>query len=168
MPYQDPPLNEEDNHGVDIEDNQPNPVDDDDEDSDVGGDNTQPPMVPTSSNVNAKKRKIVGKGDKKVGVAEKLQKTLDHIADGMDKISQATGTRAKVDDPYSLEKCLLALDEVPGLIEGSLAHLLATRILATKENRITFCYYMQHKRHLAYDWLGTFTEKHIPRPHRFS
>ena len=61
MLYQDPPLEEEDNHGVDIEDNQPNPVDDDDEDGDGGGDNTQPPMVPSSSNVNAKKRKIVGK-----------------------------------------------------------------------------------------------------------
>ena len=125
-------------------------------------------MVPSSSNVNAKKRKIVGKGEKRVGVAEKLQKTLDHIADEMDKISQASSIRAKEDAPYSLEKCLLMLDEVSGLIEGSSTHLLAIRILANKENRITFCYYMQHKRHLAYDWLGTFTKKHIPHPRRSS
>ena len=70
MPYQDPPLNEEDNHGMDIEDNQPSLVDDDDEDSDEGGDNTQPPMVPTSSNMNAEekdsgKRREKGRGSKK-------------------------------------------------------------------------------------------------------
>ena len=51
MPYQDLPLDEGNDHGVDIEDNQPNTIDDDDEDSDEVGDNTQPSMVPSSLNV---------------------------------------------------------------------------------------------------------------------
>ena len=178
----DPPSDEEDSRGADIEDNHTTSIDEDEEDIEDNhtssvdeyededeedsyevGDIMQPTMMPSSSNINSKKRKIMGKGEKKVGVTEKLQRSLDRVIDGMDKMSHFV-TAIREDDPCSYEKCLSMLDEVPGLIQGTYLYFLAARILAHKENRIAFYHFMQNKREMTIGWLQTFSAKDIPRP----
>ena len=121
--------------------------------------------VPSSSNMDLKKRKRVGKGEKRLGIAEKLQHSLDRIIDGMDQVSQTTITCAKPDDPYSYDKCLSMLNDVLGLVKGSSQYFLAIRILANKENRMAFCHLMENDSLMTIGWLNTFTEADSPHHH---
>ena len=166
MPYQDPPLHEEGNiHLEDIEDNENNPVNEDEGDNYEVHHGVQPTTLPSSSNMSTKKRKK-GKGDKKIGVAEKLQQSLDRLIDGVDQSSNTTVMGALPDDPYGYDKCLLMLNDVPGLEKGSSQYFLAMRILVKKENRMAFCHLMNNDREMTIGWLNTFTEDDIPRSRR--
>ncbi|KAJ1399712.1 L10-interacting MYB domain-containing protein-like [Sesbania bispinosa] len=169
LPYQDPPLFEEEaNNGEDLEDAADNPVNEGEGDScEVRQDEVQPNTEPSSSNINLKTKRATN-GQKKFGTAEKLQKSLDRILDGMDQDSSTTTTtRSKIDDPYINDKCLLMLNEVPNLVKGSHLYFLAVRILTNKENRIAFVHFMNNDREMTMDWLSTLTEEDIPHPCRW-
>ena len=115
--------------------------------------------------MSTKRRKKAGKREKKIVVAKKLQESLDRLI-GMDQSSNTTITGALPDDPYGYDKCLLMLNDVPGLEKGTSKYFLAMRILAKKENRIAFCHLMHNDRDLTIGWLDTFIEEDIPRNHR--
>ncbi|XP_058772322.1 uncharacterized protein LOC131646239 [Vicia villosa] len=100
------------------------------------GNEVQANPTPSSS----KKRKISGKGEK-IGATEKLQRSLDHILDGF-----GTSQQGLPKDNVSYAKSLKMLDE----------YFKAVRILANKENRTTFSYFMNTSTSdMALDWINT-------------
>lgn len=100
--------------------------------------NEEPPNVMLSpSNVNAK-RKRVGKRDKKYGIVDKLQWSFDYIVDVLNRVSNTTVTKLKLEDLYSYDKCLSLLNDVPNLMKGSYLYFLAMRILTVKDNQVAF------------------------------
>jgi hypothetical protein len=118
------------------------------------GNEVQPNPTPSSS----KKRKVLGKGEK-IGATEKLQRSLDRILDGFGPSQQGLP-----EDNISYAKCLKMLDEISSLVKGSHLHFKAVRILANKENRTTFSYFMNTSTaDLALDWIDTCPEKKYPR-----
>ncbi|CAL5215242.1 unnamed protein product [Lathyrus oleraceus] len=118
------------------------------------GNEVQPNPTPSSS----KKRKVLGKGEK-IGATEKLQRSLDRILDGFGPSQQGLP-----EDNISYAKCLKMLDEIPSLVKGSHLHFKAVRILANKENRTAFSYFMNTSTaDMALDWIDTCPEKKYPR-----
>ena len=81
----------------------------------------------------------------------------------MDQSSNTIITGALPDDPYGYDKCLLMLNDVPGLEKGTSKYFLALRILSKRENRIAFCHLMHNDYELINGWLDAFTEEDIPR-----
>ena len=103
----------------------------------------------------------MAKGNKRVGVAKRLQQSLDRLLHGMDQFSNATVTASKPDDPCGYEKCLSMIDEIPSLVFGSSQYFLAIRILANKENRIAFHHMMQTRHDVTIGRLNTFSKDDI-------
>lgn len=89
----------------------------------VEGDNfevvneVQTNAMASSSNINLKKRKKVGKG-RKMGTIEKPQRSLHRIIDLMDKNSDTSVKRSKSVDPNSYGECLTLLDEISCLVNS--------------------------------------------------
>jgi len=74
-------LGEEERVGFEGHENNLNIDNEGEADSFEVGNNVEVDETPTPSNIGLKKRKNIGKG--KMGTAEKLQRSLDHIVDGM-------------------------------------------------------------------------------------
>ncbi|KAI9077442.1 hypothetical protein K1719_040591 [Acacia pycnantha] len=66
-----------------------------------------------------RKRKRGRKGEKRQGIADKLQHSLDRILENMDQVSQTAN------DPFSMSRCLLTLKDVPGLVKGSSTYMMS-------------------------------------------
>jgi hypothetical protein len=155
-PYQDPPgfevLGEEERVGFEGRENNLNIDNEGEDDSFQVGNSVEVNATPTPSNIGLKKRKNIGKG--KMGTAEKLQRSLDRIVDGMNHKSPT------FEDPCSYDKCLTMLDEIPSLVQGSHLYFFSMKLLAKKDNRTAFFHLMKKDPNMAFDWLCTFSEEH--------
>jgi hypothetical protein len=155
-PYQDPPafevLGEEERVGFEGRENNLNIDNEGEDDSFEVGSSVEVNATPTPSNIGLKKRKNIGKG--KMGTAEKLQRSLDRIVDGMNHKSPT------FEDPCSYDKCLTMLDEIPSLVQGSHLYFFSMKLLAKKDNRTAFFHLMKKYPNMAFDWLCTFSEEH--------
>lgn len=137
--------------------NENNLISDDGGDSCEVGHGVHTNAVPSSTNINLKERKNVGKWEKRMGTAGKLQRSLDRLIDGMDQSSNTSVTGSKPKNPFGYDKCLSMLNEVPTLVKGSHLYFLAVRILANKENRVAFFHFMNTNPDMTFDWLSTFS-----------
>ncbi|KAF7831727.1 protein ANTAGONIST OF LIKE HETEROCHROMATIN PROTEIN 1-like [Senna tora] len=109
------------------------------EEANEGANNVVNPLIN-----DQRKRKRGGKVDRRSGISEKLQESLNHIIGGIDEMSKTMMTKSNIDDPCSVTNCLKLLDKVLGLEIGSPQFFLASRVMSKKQNRETFVHFMQN------------------------
>ncbi|KAF7827418.1 L10-interacting MYB domain-containing protein [Senna tora] len=109
-----------------------------------------------SLNKDKRKKKRGEKVDKRSGVAEKLQQSLNHILGEIDEMSKIMMTKSSIDDPCSMTNSLKLLNEVSGLEIGSSQFFPTSRIMSKKQNREAFVHFMQNYLELTLSWLEAF------------